>query len=308
MKPKKHFLTQICVPLLFLTLTCAAQDEAAKKLELVGGPGYVSYSLGKAPKNNEHNRQELSLYGCNQEVTTKTTFWNDSINLQWNTPNQLLQGVPFGWQKEGSNDTAYYISKYYQASPPVFPKGFDGTQAVTIGLVIPDRFTFFGEAPVQKVFLDYEILEPVYLNMLHVNYDFVNKEGNTCGGLGANLIPLNIECKDFRWNDLNGIKGAKGASGIARIKNDSVKNRQVFLPSYQPKGEECLDCTLTILDDIMLHHDVLFIVDGKPTKTINMTDFYKAHVYKKQKGDTSKIDLSCTLRTTPPPGCQPTQN
>ena len=304
MKPKNHIFYSTLLSLLFLTLSCVAQDEAAKKLELVG-PAYVNYNLGKSPAVNP-TRQSVTLVGCNTRVTTDSTYWNKALNLEWETQNQVLGGIPFGWQQTGE-DTPYYVSKYYQISPPVFPANYNpDADQVTIGLVIPDRFTFFGNAPVQQTYLDYEILEPVYLNYSTVNYEYPNAEYGTCAAQFVNEIPLNIECKDFNWKNRGvtpNIRNGQGASGIARIKNDSDNNRRIFLPSYMPQGEQCLDCTVTILDDIMLNTEVFFVVDGKEYKTISLTDFYKAHV--RNKKNPTSIGLSCKPRLELPEGCRP---
>lgn len=306
MKAKNHFLTLLSMPLLLVTLACSAQDAAKGELDIIG-PAYVNYSLGKSPAAKP-TRQEVTLFGCNTRVSTKQTYWNNEKDLEWNTRNQVLPGVPYGWQQK-DEDTPYYVSKYYQASPPVFPPSYNpATDPVTIGLVIPDRFTFFGEAPVQQTFLDYEILEPVYLNYVPVDYQYPNDTYGTCASQGVSLIPLNIECKDFNWinkADTPGIQNAKGASGIARIYNDST-NRQVFLPSYQPAGEECLDCTISILDDIMAFNDVWFVVDGVESKSISLTDFYSAQV--KNKTKPGAIGLSCKPRLELPAGCLEPKN
>jgi len=306
MKAKNSFLTLLSMPLLLVTLACTAQDKVIIEVE-VEGPAYVNFNLGKSPAAKP-TRQELSLYGCNTEITTRERIWNEKKNLEWNTSNQVMTGVPLGWQQT-DEDTPYFVSKYYQASPPVFPPSYNPEKdAVTIGLVIPDRFTFFGEAPVQQVFLDYEVLEPVYLNFVPVDYEYPNETFGTCAAQGVSLIPLNIECKDFKWLDNENtptILGAKGASGIARIYNDST-DRQVFLPSYKPQGEECLDCTITILDDIMAFNDVWFVVDGVESKTVSLTDFYKAQV--KNKTTPGAIGLSCKPRLELPAGCVEPKN
>ena len=304
MKPKNYFLAPLCFLSLFMVFACSGPGEVIVEVDVVAGPAYVNYNLGKSPAAKP-TRQSVTLVGCNTRVTTEETYWNGAKNLEWETKNQVLGDIPFGWQQNGE-DTPYYVSKYYQISPPVFPPHYNPeTEPVTIGLVIPDEFTFFGNAPVQQTYLDYEILKPVYLNFSTVDYEYPNETFGTCAAQQVNEIPLNIECKDFKWRnraETSGIVDAQGASGIARIKNDSSANRRIFLPSHLPKGEECLDCTVTILDDIMLNTEVFFVVDGKESKTINLTDFYKAQVRNKQVP--GKIGLSCKPRTTLPAGCK----
>ena len=92
--------------------------------------------------------------------------------------------------------------------------------------------------------------------------------------------------------------GAKGASGIGRLRNEAGQN-QVFLPSYDAEGEECLDCTITILDDILLNHEVFFVTDDGWYKTISLTDFYKKY------GQGKSIGLACKPRFELPEGCKP---
>ena len=123
----------------------------------------------------------------------------------------------------------------------------------------------------------------------------------SCGDLGVDLIPLNIRCKDFLWRNkpsTGSIREAKGASGIGRLKNEKGQN-QVFLPSYGPNGEDCLDCTITILDDILLNHEVFFATEDGFSKTISLTDFYK------KNGHEMPIPLACRPRFELPAGCKP---
>lgn len=305
MKSTNRLVVLICIALSFLTLHCTAQDKKEED-KVRSGPAYVNFSLEEAPTANP-GRHELSLYGCNTEVTTRNRSWNGKNNLEWGVDDQVMTGVPHGWQ-ETRDGRKYYVSKYYMASPPVFDtlnKGYrDQVQRAIIGLVIPDQFTFFGERPVQKVNLDYTILEPVFLNYVGVDYDYVDDLGNpSASDLGLNLVPLNIQCKDFRWlnnGDTYTIMNAQGASGIARIKNEKGQ-RQVFLPSYKPNGEDCLDCEITILDDILMDHEVFFVHEGQLVKTISLTDFYKTY------GSEKKIQLFCRLRKELPAGCKVTK-
>ncbi|MFT6947719.1 MAG: hypothetical protein ACJARP_002147 [Vicingaceae bacterium] len=280
-------LNAICL-LLFASST-------AQEAELIEPTGaYVNFDLKKAPNPN-YGRQELSLYGCNTEVTTRSRYWNRDINLQWGVDNQIFNEVPFGEQlKDGRS---YYVSKYYMASPPVMKMPYNGKK-VNIGLVLPDHFTLFGDNPAQMVRLDYSVLEPVYLNYIKVNYDTITNTGKSCTQLGVNLVPLNIECKDFAWREDGPTPNARGASGVARIKNEASQN-QVFLPSYQD-NDKYLNCSLTILDDIMLKHDVSFLKeDGSLVKSINLTEYYSINA---MKG--TEIQLVCKARTVPPSGCK----
>ncbi|WP_286756225.1 hypothetical protein [Roseivirga sp. UBA838] len=298
---KRHLKVASLLIALSLLLSSKCQNTGEDERE--HRFGYVNFNLGESPVSSP-GRQELSLYGCNTEITTRGTIWNGQENLEWNTKNQVLENVPFGYREEDGRK--YFISKYYMASPPVMElmtaNAGEKAARANIGLVIPDQFTFFGEKPVQIVHLDYTILEPVYLNYVEVDYYFrPGKNEMSCGDLGVDLIPLNIRCKDFLWRNkpsTGSIQEAKGASGIGRLKNEKGQN-QVFLPSYGPNGEDCLDCTITILDDILLNHEVFFATEDGFSKTISLTDFYK------KNGHEMPIPLACRPRFELPAGCKP---
>lgn len=270
-----------------MEFTVVAQDS--KLMENEGAS--VNFDLRTEPTPN-YGRQEISLMGCNTEVTSRNRYFFGDTNLKWGANNQIFKKVPFGLQKDG--ERSYYVSKYYMASPPVMKMHYNGGK-VNIGLVLPDRFTLFGENPTQLVRLDYSVLEHVYLNYIQVKYD--REKDSTCSKLGVNLVPLVIECDDFSWREDGPTPTAKGASGIARIKNDSM-NRQVFLPSYEHKNDY-LNCNLTILDDIILKHDIAFLTEEGYTKSIKMTDYYTKPNLKGKA-----IQLVCKARTVNPSGCK----
>ena len=293
--------------LLFAIGVFFASTGKAQTTKNVSQTGYVNFNLGKSPVSPS-SPQEMSLYGCNTHIQIKTTdsvlvevggdsTWYNKSSLVWGKDNQVLSGIPYGSQGSGSG--SYYVSKYYMASPPVMQtkvsKKNKKDTIANIGLVIPDRFTFFGETPVQIVHLNYTILEPVYLNYVGINYDYVHKKQKTCSELGVDLVPLNIQCSDFKWQDKNGITGAEGASGIARIWNVD-QQRQVFLPSYASDSTDFLDCELTIMDDIIKDYEVFFAVSKDSiSKSISLT---KVH------SEAEEIKLYCRKRTNGlPPGC-----
>ncbi|MBL4709136.1 MAG: hypothetical protein JKY48_11935 [Flavobacteriales bacterium] len=267
--------------IILLCLNTKAQTVGAES------SGYVNFNLKNAPVTN-YGSQKISLYGCNTESST---------TLTWGVDNQVFPEVPYGPRKKGKKN--YYISKYYMASPPVMKEPYDGTP-VNIGLVLPDHFTFFGEEPVQVVHLDYTILQPVYLNYVKGNYQYNDSVHRTCDEMGVNLVPMNIECQDFAWRKKKStptIIGAKGASGVARMLNDS-KNNKVFLPSYDSSAN-FLDCNISILDDILLEHEVFFVKGDSLVKSIKLTDYYTND---SMKG--TDIQLACRVRKEIPPGCK----
>lgn len=256
--------------------------------------GFVSFNLGTSPVQPAQT-QELSLFGCNTQISTRGLQNSDgSPMLTWNKDHQVMK-IPYG--KASQNSKPYFVSKYYMASPPVMEILKNPTDTIAnIGLVIPDRFTFFGEVPVQKVYLDYEILNKVYLNFIDLSYDIPNDSGKTCRSLGVDLIPLNIQCMDFPWDTVHSIFGGKGASGIGRLRIDS--SQKVFLLS-KAKDKDFLNCSITILDDILLNHEV-FIKhsDGTESKSLNLTEFYT------ESDKKGVIPLVCYSRTELPEGCK----
>lgn len=295
--------SKLYIPISLCLLLCSLNAQAQQQKHLNNkGPAYVNFNLGESPVANP-KRQEVSFYGCNTEVSTRDVSWNNQKNLEWNAKNQVMSGLPYGPQKRDGKD--YYVSKYYMASPPAFDVFNEGgtvaDSVAIIGLVIPDQFTFFGERPVQQVYLDYKILEPVYLNFINVDYQYVDAEGRlSAHDLGVDLVPLNIQCKDFRWlnqGDTYEIRNARGASGIARLRNNA-QDSKVFLPSYKPNGEDCLECEITILDDILIDHEVFFVHKGNLVKKLNLTEFYKLY------GNTKSIPLFSLPRIELPEGCK----
>lgn len=276
------------ITLLLVSLPLAAQEVPLQP----PSAGYVNFNLEPSPIGSD-KRQEVSLYGCNTHITTTATIGD----LRWDTDNQVLPDVPHGYQQKG--DQIYYVSKYYMASPPVFlAPPSDAKKPVIIGLVVPDRFTFYGEKPVQIVHLDYNILKPVFLSYVNVDYDYEEGEYPSCASQGVDLVPLNIQCADFAWLNTEEaplLREARGASGIAYIKNDSINSR-IFLPHYEP-GAGYLNCEITVLDDILPNHEVFFLTEDGPRKQLNLTEFYLKHPLNEE------VRLVCKARETLPEGC-----
>ena len=263
---------------LTLLIACVVSTTSAEN----DHKGIVSFNLGESPVSNSPV-QPVTLYGCNQRVDS---------NLFWGAENQVVGNIPYGNYTSGLGKD-YYVSKYYISSPPVFRKGLKNNskkQQPFIGLVTPDSFSFTGAKPAQIVYFDYRILESTHLDFISVNYDSKNKGKNSCSTLGVDLIPLNIHCPDFPWRN-----GGVGASGIGDI---TQKNNHVFLPLIGD-DKKPLQCNVSILDDIVLHHDIYFLEeDGSKHKTVNLTKHYL------NKKD---INLVCQTRkkSDTPFGCQP---
>ena len=287
----------LCAGLFFVTTTACAQGNGSEVLSYENG--YVNFNLAPEPILNA-GRQELSLYGCNTQISTRDIEFNGATNLEWGKDNQIYPNVPYGWREDQRK--RYFISKYYMASPPVQHLLDQGAQSddqlVDIGLVIPDRFTFFGEKPVQIVHLNYSILQHVYLNFVDVDFDYKYGVNPSLNELGVDFVPINIQCPDFAWSDPktgSKLEGAKGASGIGRLRSEDGTSK-VFLPSYKPDSE-FLDCQITILDDILLHFEVFFVTEHGLKKTMNLTEFHT-------RFPEGKIKLFARQRVDLPAGCR----
>lgn len=245
------------------------------------GTGLVNFNLDKSPVANSPV-QPVMIFGCNQTINT---------NLFWDTNNQIVGDIPYGHQQSDSKKN-YFISKYYIASPPVYRHSSNSKPSKQkppyIGLVTPDNFTFTGEKPAQIVYFDYRVLKPTNLTFVEMDYHHKNENNQTCAKLGVDSIPVNTQCSDFPWRN-----GALGASGIGDITRESSK---VFLPLVGEKNKP-LNCTVTILDDIMLDHDVYFLdKDNKTVRTQSLTEYHQKNegmkmvCYERAKTD---IPINC---------------
>jgi len=259
--------------------------------------GYVNFSLGKTTLPHAKT-QNLSLFGCNTNITMDSKYWNGPDGFQWEKANQVLSDIPFGYKKDTVTGGLYYVSKYYIASPPVFKEGGqnDPTTLYDIGIVTPDQFTLEGKKPVQMVYMDYNVLEPMYIKYIDIEFD------SSFDKLGVDFVPFQVECSDFPWRDISGINGAQGASGIGSFTKDSTNIGRLFLPYYYNTDSEgkkptvivpkYLDCEVTLLNDILFHYEVFFMVNGKQYTTINLKDHQN-----------EKISFHAVYREELPSGC-----
>ncbi len=227
------------------------------------------------------------MFGCNTVVVIDGAFLKNSDGLSWNKANQVASGIPYGPQVDGRTKKSYNVSKYYVASPPVFRMGPDNkpekNTIYDIGIVTPCEFDLTGDKPVQLVYMDYNILKPMYIEYLPVEFDA------TFDNTVDNLIPFRVECKDFPWLDSKKISGAKGASGIGYLTYTPSHKEQLFLPYYFENKQatdsvkKYLDCQVTILNDVLLYYEVAFKIDNALYTSINLNDF---------RDGTKKIQLS----------------
>lgn len=259
MKPIK-LTTTILLCLLIFT-SCKKENHAT--FNSYEKPGYVNFSLGKSTLPNK-NAHQITLFGCNTVLDTASTEWHGQKTFQWNESNQLLAGVPFGYQRSSGKE--YFISKYYIASPPVLK--FDSTGKMNsntlydIGLVTPDEFKFDGGAPVQMVYLDYNILKPVHITYFDIDFGDIDM-----------FIPFRVECFDFPWRERNGIKNGEGASGIGSLKKGTHAVK-LFLPySVNENGEKkFMDTRVSLLNDIILNYKFKFVIDEEFVDSINLKE------------------------------------
>ena len=267
--------------------------------------GFINFNLGRSTFKHK-TQQSLSLIGCNTNITLDSKLWKGSKKgLVWGKENQIVPGIPSGAQVDSITGETFYVSKYYMASPPVVSqhKSFanDPSAVFDIGIVTPHRFTFEGDKPVQDVYMKYNILKPVHIEFFEVNYDASFDE------LGVDFIPFNVQCNDFPWLDTKSIKKAKGASGIGSVTKSKSSKSGFFLPYYYKTPKDTttktfLDCEVTLLNDVLYHYEVFFMIDGikLDSPTLNLKEYYELF-------GNIPITLCCEYREELPCGCQPNE-
>ena len=313
---KLSFLT-----LAFLILHSCKEKAGPFEPDFPTEPGYVVFNLGDNTFKNYTN-QTVMLFGCNTALTNTSPDWNALPDFQWNTPDQVLSGIPYGPQTTIlNNDTVnYHVNKYYIASPPVFPKDtIKWGKKFDIGLVIPDQFTFDGQAPVQEVYLDYTPLIP----QLTYEISFII-DSSVVNSLITH-IPFKVESINFPWNETPRVKKGKGASGIGCFQlkegNDVFNSDKFFLPYTKNNGkDDILNMEVTLLNDIMLFYEFKFVVPDPEdstkvheVSTINLKTYFESikHHYDKNNdsitNENVKVRLTATRRHPDdiPCGCQP---
>lgn len=282
----------LSLSLFFFSLVAIAQNTSLPKTS-----GYVNFSLGETTLPHAKT-QSLALFGCNTNITIDSKLWNGPKGFSWNKANQVLSGIPVGHQLDSITKKPYYVAKYYIASPPVFKAGGqnDPTTLYDIGIVTPDNFVLEGKKPVQMVYLDYNVLKPMFIKYIEVEFD------SSFDKLGVDFVPFMVECNDFPWREANGISGAQGASGIGSFTKDSTNIGRLFLPYYYPNDtegntttnsiEKYLDCEVTLLNDILFHYEVFFMVNGEKHTSLNLKAFQN-----------EKISFHAEYREELPSGC-----
>lgn len=297
--PQKHIL----LGLFLFTISIGALSQNNVQLET---SGYVNFNLGTSSIKEAKNHT-ITLFGCNTQLAETSKHWHGPKNgFVWDSTNQILSDVPYGSKIDSLTNQPYYVSKYYIASPPVFnqksPSKINGNTNYDIGIVTPDEFIFNGDKPVQRVFLDYNILELTQIKYIDVVFDssFDKIADSLDQKLNVDYVPFRVECADFQWLDTAGMYNAAGASGIGSFYRKSVKPTQLFLPYPIPASAKAkpdyLDCKVTILNDILFHYEVFFVVKGVKYQSINLRDHQLNH-------PNEPITFHCEYREELPCGC-----
>ena len=297
----KHSI-QFIFAMLLLTSALAAQNKL-----LLQSTAYVNFNVGssKIKPQEEYKLQGVTLFGCNTIVSnTNNKYWNKAPNgLVWDTKNQVFTNLPYGKQIDQPTKESYYVSKYYIASPPVFIRGKNGqpdsSTQYDIGIVTPDEFVFDGDKPVQQVYLNYNILELMKIEYIPVVFD------SSFDSLMVDIIPFKVECKDFPWLDKTLYNYAKGASGIGSLNRKLPYPEKLFLPYYENnltpiENKQFLNCEVSILNDILFHREIFFMIDGEKKSSINLKEYYNKHRNDKEM----KIKLHCEYRKELACGCK----
>ncbi len=68
-------ITLLCISLVYLSTEAISQEVIIEELIEDSNTGYVNFNLGKYPGASPE-RQEVSLYGCNTEVSTRLPVFN----------------------------------------------------------------------------------------------------------------------------------------------------------------------------------------------------------------------------------------
>ncbi len=269
--------------------------------------GYVNFSLESSSIQPQkgHRHQGITLFACNTIITNDSVeHWKGNPKgLEWNKNNQVFSNMPYGYQLDKKTNAPYYVSKYYIASPPVFhanQKDKSTTKTLyDIGIVTPDEFVFKGDKPVQKVYMDYDVLRLMYIEYIPVEFDA------SFDLWKVDIVPFKVECIDFHWLEKESYDGAMGASGIGYLDRNTASLKKLFLPFYKIEDMEYtetsyLDCEVTILNDILFHHEIFFIINGEKKRSINLKEFYELY----HTDENMKITLHCEYRDELPCGCK----
>lgn len=250
---------------------------------------------GSAPPAYQSLPQSVQLLACNNKQVNTDMAWNQ----------ETLQSVPYGWQNDGKR--AFFISKYYVASPPL-PKSFATGVPLTLGVLSQDHFSLQEAGEVVPIFLDYTLLSPIKL--AHVKVEYGNRYDGVaaCSDYGINTIPINIRCPSFKYRGTNELGLGKGIAQLTRELKQGVltEHGHLFIPlriESDPTPDTPLaGCTVEILNDIILEHQVYFGTAANHISKIDLTSAYRRYIT-----DKTPVTLYCRPRpeNQPAAGCVP---
>jgi len=276
MKP----LSKIFIFLTVFTFNLAYACESA----------YVTFT-GEAPEKYEQDKQPLTLYACNN-ITIEHS-------MKWGKKNK--ETIPYGHISKGGKD--FFISKYYVASPPL-PNSFSPEVPLTLGVLSEDHFILTGEGEKANIFMDYKLLKPIKLGFLPVNYSNGESEITSCIDKKVNTIPINIRCPSFKYTEGDKIGLGKGIAQMARTKKEGrlTAKGQLFLPLDLETNKALKNCTVEIINDIILEHQVYFGTADNHYEKIDLTKAYEDY-----KNYSKEVNLYCKVRpkNEPATGCNP---
>lgn len=218
--------------------------------------------------------QQVTLLSCGPK--------KKNIEIDWNKRGQIF-AEHYGY----APNSDHFTSKYYLASPPVF----NNDKQAILGQLIPDRFTFKQPDIKQEVAVTYSVLPPVTSKQIQSDFTSIDKKHpQSCEQQGVTLVPINIQCKDFPR-----LSGKKGAAGIGFLEYNSSHFDKIFIANHPKNPNKAMNCTATILEDIIPKHKVTF-ANGK-----NVVNMAKLHENKQ------KMQFMCSQRQPDilPKGCQP---
>ncbi len=281
----KQLFKTVVIVIVFTTLySCAS------------GTARINFT-GAAPQKYEGDKQPLSLFACN----------NTSIahSIEWGKENPLT--VPFGRQvKEGQE---YFISKYYIASPPL-PNKFVANHPLILGVLSEDHLVLDRTNQRVDVFMDYQLLKPIKLAFIPVNYTSNEREVKSCVDQNINKVPINIRCPEFNYTS-HGQQTTGQSTGLGKgigqllrktIAGELTTVGDLFIPLDLETEEALNGCTVEIVNDIILEHQVFFGSAAAHHEKIDLTKAY--HAYKQSK---KHVNLYCKVRPVnePAAGCNP---
>jgi len=246
---------------------------------------------GEAPEKYEQDKQPLTLYACNDTKIEHT--------MEWEKKNEKT--IPYGHKTKGGKD--FFISKYYVASPPL-PNSFSPDRALTLGVLSEDHFILTGQDQKVDIFMNYKLLKPVKLGFLPVNYSKGESEIANCIDQKINAIPINIRCPSFKYAKGDKMGLGKGIAQLARVKKEDrlTSKGQLFIPLDIETNKPLKNCTVEILNDIILEHQVYFGTANNYHEKIDLTQAYEAY-----KHNQDQVNLYCRARPKhePATGCNP---